>query len=127
MRTRSPICGSTKAPRRVLECAVAALIALAGPVRAQSGPATSETCVDVRVGSDQSYSCINAALARTANQARAPVNPGTLSPASPSNQVGTFNRAATAERMGNTFGHSVISQRPPPPVFSNPLFNRPPR
>ena len=126
MRTRSPNCARIR-PHRVRNLGVAALICLSGPVHAQSSPASSETCVDVRVGTDQSYSCINAALGRAAAQARTPVNPGTLSATSPANQVGTFNRAATAQRMGDAFGRSVISQRPPPPVFASPLLNRPPR
>jgi hypothetical protein len=137
MRTASPICGSIRRrpspdarPRRA-SLGLASLglaLALTGVARAQApAPEETQTCVDVQVGGERSYACINAALARTARLAHTPVNPGILSATSPSNTVGAFNRAGTAERMGDTFGHSVLEQRPPPLVFVNPLFARPPR
>ncbi len=40
----------------------------------------------------------------------------------PSNQLGLFNRAAMANRMGNTFGTSVYPQRPPSTAPTSPVI-----
>jgi hypothetical protein len=95
----------------------AAVLALGGEARAAWG----QTCVQAQIGTEQAYSCLNDAFARLAGGAHtAPAN-GVLSAGSPAPAVGTFDQAATAERMGNAFGHSVIAQRPPPPVFALPF------
>lgn len=126
MRTGSPTCDCTRPSRRRARSGplcglglLAGFLLLAGPSWAQSA---EQTCVDVRVGDQRSYDCINSALARVARAAHGPTDPGTLSATSPPQAVGTFDRAATAERMGNTFGRSVLSQRPPRPVYLSPLI-----
>jgi hypothetical protein len=92
---------------------LAALAALAaGPVGAQS---SHESCVDVTVGTAQSYACLNQRLGTVARQAHqgtqedAPYNA-----TSPGNVTGQFNQDATRERLGANFGHSVTPQRPAP-------------
>jgi len=75
--------------------------------------ASHDSCVDVQVGSAQSYDCINQKLQATAREAHeatgaeAPYNA-----VSPSNVTGQFNESATRERLGTNFGKSVIPQRP---------------
>jgi hypothetical protein len=99
-----------------------ALLALASvPASAQS----RGTCVDVRVGNERSYACLNDALAKAARQVHGDPDLGTLSVTSPPQALGGFDRAATAERLGDAFGHSVIAQRPPPPVYVSPLLAGP--
>jgi hypothetical protein len=84
----------------------------------------AQTCVDVQVGSDRSYSCLNRQLERLVPGKRPSSQDAPYSASSPAPQVGTFNQAATRERMGNAFGHSVVPQRPPPPVFTPPVLQR---
>lgn len=105
-------------PRRLSLACLLLLSALARAAVAQD----SQTCVEAQVGTERAYSCVNEGLARLAQQAHGPLATTTLRADSPAPAVGTFDRAATAERMGDTFGHSVVSQRPPPPMFAMPLL-----
>ncbi len=90
---------------------VAAFLCLAGHADAQ--PA-QETCVDVKVGTAQSYDCLNQQLQAVARQTPK-VSSDTAAPynaTSPSNVTGQFNESATRNRLGSNFGHSVTPQRP---------------
>jgi hypothetical protein len=86
----------------------------AGSANAQSG---HDTCVDVQVGTAQSYACINQKLAAQAREAQKSAPGGGVPPA---NQTGQFNEDATRNRLGANFGKSVTPARPPvqttPPV-----------
>ncbi len=84
---------------------------LAGEAAAQP---SQQTCVDVKVGSAQSYSCLNQQLGAAARQAHEAAG-GTAAPydaTSPGNVTGQFNESATRNRLGANFGHSVTPQRP---------------
>jgi hypothetical protein len=87
------------------------------------------SCVDVQVQGERSLSfdCLNAKLKADAEQptdapptVTAKDSAGNGAP----NTVGTFSFTATSIRMGNSFGHSAIPQRPPAPSFSNALIPR---
>jgi hypothetical protein len=98
------------------------VLLLAGAAAAQDGPTQAQTCVDVRIGSTQYYDCVNRALALLVPSERfSAANSTPLTATSPPNETGTFNQAATREQLGSAFGHSVVPQRPPPPVYSLPL------
>lgn len=76
---------------------------------------TKQTCVDVQVGTAQSYDCLNQQLQQTARRA-ASASGATQAPysaTSPSNVTGQFNESATRNRLGGNFGRSVTPQRPP--------------
>ncbi len=68
-------------------------------------------------GTDRGYACLNQWIARQVPNRPLP-GADTLTANSPSNAVGTYNQAATKERLGDAFGHSVVPQRPPPPVYN---------
>ena len=75
--------------------------------------ATHESCVDVQVGSAQSYACLNeklAAEARAAQKSSAADAP--YNATSPGNVTGQFNESATRNRLGDQFGKSVTPERP---------------
>jgi hypothetical protein len=88
--------------------------------------AAAQPCVDVQVEGARSlsYDCLNQQLKEDA-QNRADTPPavtakdaaGTGAPTT----VGTFSYTGTSIRMGNSFGHSAIAQRPPAPSFTNAL------
>jgi hypothetical protein len=88
-----------------------------------AGGDAAQICVDVRIGQEPFFSCLNEQLRRLADQSHGPVAQPTVTATSPAPAVGTYNQAATRERMGTAFGVSAFPQRPPPPVFSNPLVN----
>ncbi|WP_432240997.1 hypothetical protein [Herbaspirillum robiniae] len=88
-----------------------------GASQASSESALASACVDVEVNGvrSRSYDCLTEKLKpKAALQA---ARTGGLNSEQivnqPSNQLGLFNRAAMANRMGNTFGTSVYPQRPP--------------
>jgi hypothetical protein len=93
------------------------------PARAD-GPVPGKECVDVMVGSVQSYACLNQELQRLTED-RHRTNPlPDVHVDSPAPATGTFNQAATRERLGNAFGHSVIPQRPAIPAPVLPMLTR---
>jgi hypothetical protein len=99
----------------------AALLLSAPPAGAQDSRPAQQSCVDVKVGSAQSYGCLNQRLGAVARQAHdGTQTDAPYSATSPSNVTGQFNEDATRERLGTSFGHSVTPQRPaaanPPPL-----------
>jgi hypothetical protein len=93
--------------------------AVLGTAQAQDSEATS-TCVDAKVGSAESYGCLNRELQKRIPQQRPDAAMG-LNAMAPAPQVGSYNQAAVREHLGTSFGKSAIPQRPPPAVFSSPL------
>ena len=80
-----------------------------------SAAPASENCVDVSVGKAQSYDCINqqlGALAAQQHRASASEPDAPYSATSPANVTGQFDEAATRNRLGRNFGHSVTPERP---------------
>jgi hypothetical protein len=71
-----------------------------------------DSCVDVQVGSAQSYACINQQLQGVAREAQKSSGAAPYTAQSPANQTGQFNEAATRERLGGNFGKSVTPVRP---------------
>ena len=92
---------------------LAALAAV--PATAQE---THQSCVDVKVGTAESYSCLNQRLGAAAMQAHSAAGGDAPYDArSPSQVTGQFNESATRNRLGANFGHSVT---PPRPAASSP-------
>ncbi len=95
--------------------AVCSFWALSGLAHAQSPAAQAgaqQTCVDVQVGSAQSYDCLNQRLQAAARQTQKAA--GVDAPygaASPGNVTGQFNESATRNRLGVNFGTSVTPER----------------
>ena len=88
---------------------------------------TADSCVEVEVNGVRtpSYVCLTQKL-RAAKPGQNPNTPPGLASEQilnrPGNQLGLFNRAATSNRMGNTFGTSVYPQRPAPAPPSSPYI-----
>jgi hypothetical protein len=93
----------------------AVVLALCLAARGARAQPSHDTCVDVQVGSAQSYACLNQKLQAAARQAHNDPAPG-QAPAnanSPGNVTGQFNEDATRNRLGDNFGKSVTPERPP--------------
>lgn len=90
----------------------------------------ARSCVDVEVNGTRvrDYDCLSQLLVPDDESTRPPAQlPGSEAIATrhPS-ALGMFNREATRQRMGNTFGKSTMPQRPPakPPTLP-PAIRRP--
>lgn len=108
-------------------CAAIMVLFALGPAWApawaeeESDNGTGSACVDVQIGADRSYACLNDALARFSEQQHRVPRPQGLTHTSPAPAVGAYNQAATREHLGNAFGRSAYPQRPPVPNWVNPL------
>lgn len=97
------------------------------PAPAQAEPA----CIEVEVNGQRvpAYDCLTLKLnpAAAANEPRQDLRLKSERIATrPSNEIALFNRAATSQRMGNTFGRSVHPQRPPAPIVVSPIVKKTP-
>lgn len=72
---------------------------LTQPARADGPP--GKECVDVTVGSVQSYACLNRQLQRITEDSRRTNALPNIRVDSPAPATGTFNQAATHERLGD--------------------------
>jgi hypothetical protein len=89
---------------------------------AQPADTTQQTCVDVQVGSAQSYDCLNQKL-KSATQSAQRYSSDSSAPYtanSPGNVTGQFNESATRNRLGSNYGKSVTPARPPV-TYTNPV------
>jgi hypothetical protein len=88
-------------------------------------PPDQTQCVDVQIGEDRTayLACLNELFQRRVRQEhQMPQIEAPLSARSSPNQVGGYNETSAREQMGNAFGVSPVPQRPPKPVFVNPLL-----
>jgi hypothetical protein len=71
-------------------------------------------CVDVRIDQVAYLNCLNEMFRGATKPERndAPQNPAAM----PAPAVGTYNQAAVHEMLGQSFGHSVVPQRPVQPA-----------
>lgn len=100
----------------------------AAPAAEVPKPASADVCIDVKIGEDHSryYDCLNRQMQRqTDNQAnQQAVTQAAIANSQPQSptQMGLYNQAATRERLGSSFGHSVVPERPQQ-TFVNPLIH----
>jgi len=112
-------------PLRVLRMA-GLLLAITANASVATAQDDHQTCVDVTIGDQRSYSCLNEQMKHFTEQHRASaLGDAPYTAGAPSQQTGTFNQAATKERLGNAFGYSAIPQRPAPQPFPGPINSRP--
>lgn len=82
-------------------------------------PAAAQTCVDVRIGEDRFYDCLNQRLRAAVPGAEARPDAASAAPYSaagtPSHAQGLFNEQALRQRLGSAYGHAARPQRPPDP------------
>jgi hypothetical protein len=97
----------------------ALLLLAAAPALAQE---TRRSCVDVRIGEEQYFNCLNEQLRRAVPARRFSSADAAYTATSPAHELGGFNLQATRQTMGNALGRSHIPQRVPqsfgPPPFA---------
>jgi hypothetical protein len=81
-----------------------------------------ERCVDVVIGSETSFGCLNEKLRQQVKRVNPPVtNTPPIDAKSQDIKVGVVNIPAVQEQFGKNFGVSAFPFRPPPPVFGPPI------
>jgi hypothetical protein len=85
-----------------------------------------ERCVDVRIGDEGSFSCLNQELRRQVDQVNPSPNVAPFDAKSQDLKVGAANTSAVRQQYGPNFGRSVFPYRPPSLVYSSPLGRRSP-
>lgn len=72
-----------------------------------------ERCVDVQVGGENAFGCLNEKLKREVNRVNPSINAPPLDARSPDVRVGNVNEAAIREQYGSNYGRSAFPYRPP--------------
>jgi hypothetical protein len=78
---------------------------------------TLERCVDVEIGGDSAFGCLNQKLKREVERTNPSINLPPLDARSPDVRVGNVNEAAVRQQYGSNYGRSVLPFRPPTPVY----------
>jgi hypothetical protein len=86
--------------------------------------AEQQRCVDVRIGGEGAFSCLNQELRRQVDQVNPNLDVAPLDAKSQDLKVGVANMPAVRQQYGQNFGRSVFPYRPPPLVYSSPLGPR---
>jgi hypothetical protein len=71
-----------------------------------------ERCVDVTIGNDTSFGCINERFKRKVDEVNPVLNTPPIDAKSSDLKVGTVNIPAVQQQYGKNFGHSVVPYRP---------------
>jgi hypothetical protein len=85
---------------------------------------THESCVDVTIGNDRSFGCINEKLKRQVDKVNPVLNIPPIDAKSSDLKVGVVNIPAIQQQYGRNFGVSAVPYRPPAPVFAPPGRHR---
>jgi hypothetical protein len=83
----------------------------------QSPAATLERCVEVEIGKESAFGCINQKLKREVDRVNPSINLPPLDARSPDVRVGNVNEAAVRQQYGSNYGRSAFPFRPPTPTF----------
>ncbi|WP_322516786.1 hypothetical protein SR870_04160 [Rhodopseudomonas palustris] len=80
--------------------------------RGPGGPGGAQRCVDVPIGSDRAFGCLNQRLKRTVDQVNPVMNIPPIDAKSSDLKVGTVNIPAVQQQYGSNFGISAVPFRP---------------
>lgn len=78
---------------------------------------TFERCIDVEIGSDSAFGCLNQRLRREVDRVNPSLNLPPLDAHSADVRVGNVNEAAVRQQYGANYGRSAIPYRPPIPAY----------
>ncbi|MES2194865.1 MAG: hypothetical protein V4517_10635 [Pseudomonadota bacterium] len=82
----------------------------------QAAP-TFERCIEVQIGSEGSFGCLNQKLRREVDRINPSLNLPPIDARSADVRVGNVNAAAVRQQYGSSFGRSAIPFRPPVPTY----------
>jgi hypothetical protein len=79
----------------------------------QPGGSTIQRCVDVHIGGDSAFGCLNEKLRREVDKVNPTLNLPPIDARSPDVRVGNANEAAVRQQYGSNYGRSAVPYRPP--------------
>ena len=79
----------------------------------QRGGSTIQRCVDVQIGGDSAFGCLNEKLRREVDKVNPTLNLPPIDARSSDVRVGNANEAAVRQQLGPNYGHSITPYRPP--------------
>ncbi len=80
-------------------------------------PTTSvERCLDVQIGNESAFGCLNQKLRREVDKVNPSLNLPPVDARSPDVRVGNVNEAAVRQQYGSNYGRSAFPFRPPPVI-----------
>ncbi len=82
----------------------------------QAKTSTFERCVDVQIGNDGAFGCLNQKFRREVDKVNPSINLPPLDARSSDVRVGNVNEAAVRQQYGSNYGRSVVPYRPPIPA-----------
>ena len=124
-----------KRVRNVALTAAWVVFAVTAPATAQTDPGPSadrreilvgggaqpaaplERCVEVEIGRERAYGCLNYQLRREVDRVNPSLNLPPIDARSPDIRVGNVNEAALRQQYGSNFGRSAFPYRPPAPAL----------
>ena len=78
---------------------------------------TLERCVDVEIGHESAFGCLNQKLKREVERANPSLNLPPIDARSSDIKVGNANEAALRQQYGANYGRSAFPFRPPTPTY----------
>lgn len=88
----------------------------------RSGPGRShERCVDVTIGNDRSFGCLNDKLKKEVDKVNPTANIPPFDAKSADPKIGVVNIPGVQQQYGRNFGVSVYPYRPSAPVYAPPV------
>jgi hypothetical protein len=87
-----------------------------------AGGASVQRCVDVQIGGDSAFGCLNEKLRREVDKVNPSLNLPPIEARSSDVRVGLGNEASVRQQLGSNYGRSITPYRPPP--ISNVLPHR---
>jgi hypothetical protein len=75
---------------------------------------TVQRCVDVQIGGDSAFGCLNEKLRREVDKVNPSLNLPPIDARSSDVRVGLGNEASVRQQLGRNYGHSITPYRPPP-------------
>ena len=72
-----------------------------------------QQCIDVEIGGDRAFGCLNQQLKREVERVNPSLNLPPLDARSPDVRVGNVSEAAVRQQYGSNYGRSVVPFRPP--------------
>lgn len=88
----------------------------------QPSGSTVQRCVDVQIGGDNAFGCLNEKLRREVDKVNPSLNLPPIDARSSDVRVGLGNEASVRQQLGSNYGRSITPYRPPP--ISNVLPHR---
>lgn len=80
----------------------------------QPSGSTVQRCVDVQIGGDSAFGCLNERLRREVDKVNPTLNVPPIDARSSDVKVGNANEATVRQQLGSNYGRSITPFRPPP-------------